>query len=136
MKKLFFPAIAMSILVSCSPKMSPDNGWSGSKWVVIQLNGNPVQTSGSDRDAHIQFMPDQKRYSGTSGCNRMTGSYEIDNKRKIKFGDAAITKMACEDMAFENSFLSALKSVDNYVSEENTLLLKSGERVVLKLNKR
>jgi hypothetical protein len=44
--------------------------------------------------------------------------------------------MLCSDIDFENTFLSTLRSVDNFISDEQVLLLKRGGEVVLKFKAR
>jgi heat shock protein HslJ len=74
-------------------------------WKLIQLNGVTI-TSGK---VSILFMANN-RFSGTSGCNRMTGSFATEGN-KISFGPVASTKMMCTDentMKLENEFLAAI----------------------------
>jgi copper homeostasis protein (lipoprotein) len=49
--------------------------------------------------------------SGSGGCNRFTGSYELNGER-LTFGETAGTMMACiEGMETEKEFFAALKQV-------------------------
>jgi heat shock protein HslJ len=49
--------------------------------------------------------------SGSGGCNRLTGSYELEGER-LTFGRMAGTMMACRDgMDTERAFLDALSRV-------------------------
>ena len=43
------------------------------------------------------------------------------------------TKMMCGDQAFEDRFLEVLKEVDGYEVENNSMLLKKGKEVVMRL---
>jgi heat shock protein HslJ len=116
--------------VSCSPKLSADNYWSDKKWVLTELKGVPVQLSGSRRDAYIEFMPSERKFSGNGGCNRMNGNYTLD-KSKINFGEVASTKMSCDDIAFETAFMETLSKVDHYEVSNNQMLLKDGTKVIM-----
>ena len=52
-----------------------------------------------------------RRVSGFSGCNRFTGSYEL-NESQLHFRPLAATNMAClEGMEQEQRFLEALEGV-------------------------
>lgn len=129
MKKLIF--ILSVITASCSPKLSPDHNWGRQQWVLTELKGVPVQQSGTRRDAFIEFAPAEKRFSGNGGCNRINGNYSLEKKTHLRFGDVVSTKMSCEDIAFENTFLSTLNAVDRFEQRGNSLLLRDGNRVLL-----
>ena len=133
MKVLLIASLLLATLFSCSPKLSPDKDWSKKRWVLIEVKGVPVQLSGTNRDAHIEFNTAEKRITGSGGCNRLNGSYKLGKKNAISFGDPATTKMLCADQAFEDLFLANLKLVDNQNEAGNLMLLKRGNEVVLKL---
>ena len=123
------------VSVSCSPKLSPDAGWAGQRWVVTEMKGIPVQLSGGRRDAFIRFENNEKRFTGNGGCNQINGSYALD-KKDIKFGQVVSTKMSCEDIAFEGTFLDLLNKVDRFEQKGNDLLLKRKKEVLLVLSAR
>ena len=134
MRKAAFAIIALlACIYSCSPRLSPDHSWGERKWVLFEIKGNPVQLSGTDKDAHLVFFAADKRYGGSGGCNRINGVYFINKNNKLNFGETASTKMLCPDQAFENNFLTALKTIDNYTLEDNIMSLKHGKDVVMKL---
>jgi len=131
MKYTFILLVAM-IASECTPKLSPDAGWARQNWVVVEMRGVPVQQSGGRRDAHIVFEVADKRFTGNGGCNQINGNYILD-KSEIKFTDVIATKMACNDIEFENAFLSTLSSVDRYEVNGNDLLLKKKRETILVL---
>ena len=133
--KYFLILFTVVACLNCSPKLSPDSSWGRNRWVLIEMRKVPVQLSGGRRDAFLNFDPDQKRYSGNGGCNQISGSYTI-TKKNIHFGDVMSTKMSCDDIAFENSFLSTLNNVDRYEIKGNDLLLKRRGEVLLVLSAR
>ena len=63
----------------------------------------------------IIFNDSLKTVSGYSGCNRFTGSYEI-NGSNIKIGPLAATRMSCheEKNAVESKMLEALTNANNF----------------------
>ena len=134
MKYLFILLILVGCL-HCSPKLSPDSSWAGRRWVLTEMKGVPVQLSGGRRDAYINFDIVEKRFTGNGGCNQINGGYTLD-KNDIRFTDVASTKMSCEDIAFENAFLSTLGSVDSYEQRGDDLLLKRKKEVLLRLSAR
>jgi len=94
-----------------------------------------VQQSESRRDAYINFEVAEKRFTGNGGCNQINGSYTLD-KDDIRFTDVVSTKMSCSDIDFENTFLSALSSIDRYEVRGNDLLLKRKQEVMARLRSR
>ena len=131
MKYLFILFIAV-IGLGCSPKLSPDAGWGRERWVLVEMKGVPVQQSGGRKDAFINFEVDQKRFRGNGGCNQINGNYSVD-KNSIQFSEVISTKMSCDDIEFENTFLSALGSINRYEVKGNDLLLKRKREVLLVL---
>jgi len=130
--KYFFTLIVLAVAsVDCTHKLSPDANWSGRRWVLTEMKGVPVQLSGGRRDAYINFEPDEKRFAGNGGCNQINGTYSLD-KKEIHFGEVMSTKMSCEDIQFENTFLSTLNIIDNYEQRGDELLLKKKKEVLLR----
>lgn len=124
------------VLFSCSPKLSPDHNWAEGKWILTELKEVPVQISGnSNKDAHLEFRPSSKTYAGFGGCNRIGGSYTI-SKSKIKFTPASAKLAGCPDVPFETTFLSLLNNVDKYDVNGNTMILKDGNKTVIKLERK
>ena len=131
--KYFFILLTVVTCLNCSPRLSPDTRWEGRRWVLTEMKGVPVQLSGGRRDAFINFDANEKRFTGNGGCNQISGKYRLD-KNNIHFSEVVSTKMSCEDIAFENSFLAILNSVNKYEMRRNDLLLKRKKEVVLVLS--
>lgn len=73
-------------------------------------------------------------FTGTTGCNSMSGSFNFNNK-DIQFGRNIVTsKMSCNEYN-ETNFLSALKKADNYTLNGNMLELKQGTTKLLSFKK-
>ena len=80
-------------------------------WKLTSLGDKPVTVADSQREPHIVLAPDSKQLSGSGGCNRMFGTYEL-NGDAISFSGVGATKMACMDgMDIETSFFAALPKV-------------------------
>jgi heat shock protein HslJ len=78
-------------------------------WKAIELAGKPTPTQDPSREAHLQFQSGG-RVSGSDGCNRITGSYQLSGER-VTFGQMAATQMACVNTeAIERPFQDALKN--------------------------
>ena len=126
---LFFIA---GVTFNCTPRLSPDAGWGNQRWVVVEMKGVPVQQSGGRRDAFIRFEVPDKRFSGNGGCNQINGNYSLD-KNELKFSEVISTKMSCNDIDFENTFLNTLGTVDHYEIRGTDLVLKDRRETVLVL---
>jgi heat shock protein HslJ len=60
------------------------------------------------------FARDERRVSGSGGCNRVTGGFELDGE-KLKLNSMAGTVMACAaGMEQEQRFLQSLGKVERY----------------------
>ena len=129
MKYLFILSIVF-ISLHCSPKLSPDASWGRGRWVLVEMKGVPVQQSGGRRDAYINFEVDQKLFRGNGGCNQLNGTYTVD-KNSIQFRDVVSTKMSCNDIEFENAFLTTLANINRYEIKGDDLLLKSKRETLL-----
>jgi len=130
--KYIFLIVIVTTAFNCSPKLSPDSGWGYQQWMVVEMKGVPVQQSGGRRDAHISFDIAAKKFSGNGGCNQINGNYSLD-KKEIEFTEVLSTKMSCNDIEFENTFLSTLSSIDRYEVRGNDLLLKRNKETRLVL---
>lgn len=73
-------------------------------------------------------------FTGSTGCNSMSGSFNFNNK-DIQFGRNIVTsKMSCNEYN-ESNFITALKKADNYTLNGNTLELKQGGTLLLSFRK-
>ena len=80
-------------------------------WKLVQLGDAAVAGVHGSREPHVILHPDSRRVTGSGGCNRLTGSYELMGDQ-LSFERMAATMMACQDgMDTEQAFLEALKQV-------------------------
>lgn len=133
MKKLSILAALVFVMGSCSPALAPDHNWDQKRWTLFELKTIPVQLSGTAKDANLLFVPSQKQFSGTGGCNQINGSYALKKKKGITFTNVVSTKMMCTDQAFEQRFLEVLNEVDGFEIVNNRMLLKKGNEIVMRL---
>ena len=83
-------------------------------WKLVRLNETPVQVAERQREPHLILAQDQLRLSGGGGCNRLTGSFELDGD-KLRLRSMAGTMMACPaGMEQEQRFLQSLEKVERY----------------------
>ena len=80
----------------------------GRYWKAIELAGKPMPAQDPKREAHLQFQP-TGRVSGSDGCNRLTGTYQLAGNR-VTFGKMVGTQMAClNPSGIEAPFRDALQ---------------------------
>ena len=83
-------------------------------WKLVRLGDEPVAAATKQREAHLVFASDEGLITGSGGCNRVIGSFELDGDR-LRFGRMASTQMFCPDgMDQEKRFLEALEHVERY----------------------
>jgi len=83
-------------------------------WKLIHLPDAQINAASEQQEPHVVFDPGTHRLNGASGCNRVTGSYQLDGDR-ITFNQMAATAMACvQGMDTERAFLEALKDVSTW----------------------
>ena len=96
------------------------------EWNIIAVNGDKIESATSP---YLGFDMDENRLYGNAGCNRMTGSFEVDtlNPGKIHFGTIGTTRMMCPDMDVESRVLEALNTVKSYAETESGIELADAE---------
>jgi copper homeostasis protein (lipoprotein) len=98
---------------TCGSRMV-DSPLRGTTWNLVRLGDRPVLAVERQREAHLVLSKDEMRASGSGGCNRITGSFELEGNR-LRFGQMASTRMACpEGMEQEQRFLDSLEKVEHY----------------------
>jgi heat shock protein HslJ len=103
-----------------------------SQWRLLKMNGKVVKKDPNiEKEYGITFTP-EGRFSAYAGCNRMTGSYELQEEvSRIKFSKVVSTMMACQDMATEQELARVLEIIDNYNFDGKTLKLNKARMAPL-----
>jgi heat shock protein HslJ len=138
-RSIGFLVVSLSLLVmACSSSKPATNSMplTQTQWVLVEVQGHLVKSSGIDRDASIQFTEADHKITGSTGCNRMFGTYELPETGKIKFGGIGSTKMACPAMSTESAFVKALEQTNAYTISGNELQLKNDQTLVARLQGR
>jgi len=77
-------------------------------WNLMRLGDKEEKADKSERTPYIFLDPNGNRLSGSGGCNRLSGTYQVD-KQTVRFGPTALTMMACpKGMDREKDFMEAL----------------------------
>jgi copper homeostasis protein (lipoprotein) len=91
-----------------------DSPLRGTYWKLVRLNGVAVEAAERQQEPHLIFASDQLRVSGSGGCNRVMGGFQIDGD-KLRLGQMAGTMMAClKGMEQEQRFLQTLNKAERY----------------------
>ncbi|RIK45616.1 MAG: hypothetical protein DCC58_05905 [Chloroflexi bacterium] len=101
----------------------------GTNWGLDELGG-------ADALAGVSVtmrLTDDGQISGSSGCNRFTGTWQGGSNRALTIGPVASTLMACSDPvdAQEQAFLAALENTARYRIDDDELYLLDGSGAVL-----
>jgi heat shock protein HslJ len=103
----------------------PDRPLRGTRWVVDTIvDGQAASSVPAGAEAHLVFK--DEGFTGSTGCNQMSGTSAIDSAaRTVTFSDVITTKMACDDdrMRLERAVLSVLDGKVAYDIEADRLRL-------------
>ncbi|QOR74161.1 META domain-containing protein [Cruoricaptor ignavus] len=132
MKKLAIVAVSF-FLVSCgtattasSSKTSAQPSLANSSWYLAEKVKGKTPT--------IAFQ--DGKISGNAQCNNYFADVNLDDSTgAFKSGVIGATKMSCDQIAAENTFLSMLQEADRYAVHGNTLELYKGNLLLLKFTK-
>jgi len=100
-------------------------------WKLTQLGDDAVTVASQQPEPHLILNSVTGRATGSGGCNRMTGSYQLSGDR-LSLGQMASTMMACvEGMETEQAFMKTLGQVSGWSITGRQLELKDAAGQVL-----
>lgn len=83
-------------------------------WRLTQLADAAITAASKQQAAHLVLYSQTRLLSASGGCNRVTGSYQV-NGDQLTFSHMAGTMMACiTGMDTEKAFLQALGRVNTW----------------------
>ena len=94
----------------------------GTEWQLIQLGGETIRPV--EGSFHMTLSA-EGQLSGVGSANRITGPYQSDERRSLKIGPLASTRMASPDPNHEAAFNEALESATHYDMDGPMLLILS-----------
>ena len=102
------------------------------RWNLVALGDKQLAPADTQRATpHIILAPDSKQVSGSGGCNRMFGVYELTGDN-LRFSGVGSTKMACKgSMATETQFFNSLLHVKSWKITGQQLELSDSTGAVL-----
>ena len=115
---------------AANPGAKPAASLENTFWKLVAIGDTPAIALPAPRGAGFTLHPGG-RLSGSGGCNRLLGKYEI-SADALRLVPSGTTMMACADdsMLQEGDFLSALKMTTGYRITGDTLELRNGDRVL------
>jgi heat shock protein HslJ len=128
------PAEMSSAEISSNQEASANESLAGNYWKLMTLGGRPVAVADNQREAHLVLGQDG-RVSGSTGCNRLMGSYTLQGDT-LTFSQLASTRMACpaEMMALEQAWLTTLSDTAHYsISGQRLVLEDANEQPLAEL---
>lgn len=105
------------------------------KWILYDVDGVTLMPSVNSKPAFLAFTPGQVNHvSGSTGCNNLTGTFELSGTHSIQFSPLGTTRMMCppDGNNKEERLLKALKEANNYYFTGSELILANGSTAVAK----
>lgn len=83
------------------------------RWVPLRIRKHAVTVPAQQHEPWIVLDPKTRHVTGSGGCNRFTGSYDV-GVTTLRIGPLAVTRMRCPDLGSETAFLKALSKTWGY----------------------
>lgn len=134
-KSLIVILTAIFFIVSCNPKVLPEEKWSGTKWHLVLLGGKIWTARTDTQTPYLEFDTDKKTISGNGGCNSYGGNYELNDNR-LTFTDIIHTEMACDALDTEVLFFEKLNDARTFNLKQDILqLMDDSNNVIIEMKK-
>jgi heat shock protein HslJ len=115
---------AQDSAVAEQPKISTPNPKMAGKWQLIPAMDSDTAAG---HIPEIQIDTKESKFSGNTGCNRMSGTFFASDTASIQFSDKMITtRMFCSGYN-ESAFLQNLLRVNNYKFRKGMLIFSVGD---------
>ena len=93
------------------------------QWKLTWLGATKIESMSPDQFPYIELDPDNHRVSGSGGCNRLMGGYELEGDH-LRFTQMAMSRMACiRGGETESALAKALDQAREWMISRGTLLL-------------
>lgn len=131
MKNILIALFAFILVTSCSTMTSTKVGkaqpnLSNTSWKLAD------QVKGKTPTLVIEGA----KLTGNAGCNNYFGELNLDpTAGNFNVKNVGSTRMSCDNMEVENTYLKMLGETDHYVVSENVLELYKGNLLLMKLVK-
>ena len=135
-KKLWIALIGFAIIWgACSSLKNSQNtaNLGGDEWKLVSVkaaDSDELIIPSPDRLPTLTFDIEKNTISGSAGCNRVMGPYELKGS-SLKFGNIASSMMMCiEHMNLESAVLKALNEINTYKVKNGQLILMKESKVL------
>ncbi|MCI7688248.1 MAG: META domain-containing protein [Prevotella sp.] len=138
-KNFFYAAMAAALLASCSTSQKATSLTAlNGEWNIEKIEGKAIDKSLSENEAFLGFDTAKKSVYGCTGCNRLTGSFDIDSNNVLDLSKMGSTRMMCKDMTTETMVLGALQKVKTFKVDKKGNLLLTNEKgnTIIELTKK
>jgi len=113
-------AILLASTVLAASAQTPQS-IENTEWKLLQVGDEMVVGDAPQGEPTLTLDPEGNRASGTGGCNRFTGGYQLDGN-KIEFSPIAATRMMCpEGMDTEDAFFYVLAEARSFAMVDGHL---------------
>lgn len=109
------------------------------EWDIVEVAETAVVPAPGQSYPYIGFDVNAGRVYGSTGCNLLTGTFNVDAKAgHIDLSQLGGTRMLCPDMRTEETILAALSTVTRYARIDDThiVLYHSSRREGIVLRRR
>ncbi|WP_310448195.1 YbaY family lipoprotein [Thiobacillus sp.] len=105
-------------------------------WKLTAIGALPVQVQANEREAYLLLL--DGRVSGSSGCNKLMGTYTQQAPNGLRIGPLASTRMACLPALVdqETALTAALARATGYRIDGKALDLMAGDAVLARFEAR
>jgi len=134
MKFLYIMIATATLLCSCSTSRKATAELNGD-WELVMFPAGSKTLSEIFTMKKPELQLENGRLSGSTGCNRINGTYSVSGN-SIQFGpNLAMTKMGCPNYD-ENTFLDAFNKVNHYQIKGNDLMLMQDSSLLMTFSKK
>jgi heat shock protein HslJ len=112
--------IPLTIYVFAVTAFSQVSNTKGEVWKPVEVNGDAITIT----NAYLEILPGSRRFTGDTGCNRMSGDFTVKSRRSIDLHARVMTRRACKMMEGsvpEDSFVQALNDAVRYSRKGDSL---------------
>lgn len=104
-------------------KAGTEVGLTDGYWRLTTLGGRDVEPEDPNREAHLIFTEENNKVAGSNSCNRISGTYTLEEGDRMRFSQMISTQMACLPNEIEGPFMKVLERTDSYNITGDTLSL-------------
>lgn len=108
------------------------------QWTLVAIRDKEIGPGKDEVTITLQVNPEAGTFNGQSGCNRFFGNFKDMGNGAMKLSDLNATKKACSEkiMQQESNFMQLLRRCDGYELDQYSLILKQGDKTMLRFEKR